>query len=100
MGRLSQGKQGWMRRLEKRGKKRGQQNQGTKTVWGVYSGGGEGNLALPKPSLLPSSFALGERPKGFETMDAAVFPIDVDPNQAGFSPYIEKISYLSRFKND
>ena len=25
-------------------------------------------------------------------MDAAVFPIDVDPNQGGFSPYMEQIA--------
>ena len=55
---------------------------------------------IGKPSFTKAIFiakvvALGERPKGFETMDAAVFPIDVDPNQAGFSPYMKDIVFVS-----
>lgn len=39
--------------------------------------------------------SLGERPYGFETTDAALFPIKVDPNNPQFSPYMKDVVFVS-----
>lgn len=48
-----------------------------------------------KAIFIAKVISLGERPKGFETMDAALYPLDIDPNLPTFSPYMKDLVFSS-----
>lgn len=55
----------------------------------------DGSSHFTKAIYLAKVISLGERPEGFETMDSALFPIGLNPNQPGFSPFMKDIVFKS-----
>ena len=62
---------------------------------GEYTVHETGCPSFTKAIFIAKVISLGERPEGFETTDAAIFPICINPNKPWFSPYMKDIVFKS-----